>query len=50
MKRLIRFFNDDSGATAVEYAIMAGGIAAVIVASVTALGIATKDLFTFTWP
>ncbi len=35
----------DQGATAVEYAILAAFIAAVIVGTVTALGLATIDLF-----
>ncbi len=36
----------DRGGTATEYAIMAGFIAAVIVASVTAFGLAVDSLFT----
>lgn len=36
---------DERGATAVEYAIMASLIAAVIVLSVTALGLNVADLF-----
>ena len=35
----------DEGATAVEYAILAALIAAVIVGVVTAVGLATNDLF-----
>jgi Flp pilus assembly pilin Flp len=35
----------ERAATAVEYAIMVGFIAAVIVAAVTALGFAVNDLF-----
>jgi len=42
---------DQAGATAVEYAIMLGFIAAVIVAAVTALGQATNNGFqTVTFP
>jgi Flp pilus assembly pilin Flp len=36
---------DDRGATAVEYALMVGLIALVIVASVTAFGLSVKGLF-----
>lgn len=35
----------DSGATAVEYAIMVGFVAIVIVAAVTAVGITVRGLF-----
>ena len=38
MEKLIRFFKDEEGATAVEYGLMVALIAAVIVAIVTALG------------
>ena len=38
MEKLIRFFKDEEGATAVEYGLMAALIAAVIVAAVTLLG------------
>ncbi|MEM1289012.1 MAG: Flp family type IVb pilin [Pseudomonadota bacterium] len=33
-----RFFRSDSGATAIEYAIMAGGIALAVVAAVYLVG------------
>ncbi len=36
---------DDRGATAVEYGMMVGLIAAVIVVGVTAFGLAVNDLF-----
>ena len=36
---------DDRGATAVEYGLMVGLVAAVIIVSVTAFGLAVKDLF-----
>lgn len=38
-------WSDDLGATAVEYAIMAGCIAAVIVGAVGILGVGVLDLF-----
>ncbi|GAB4068349.1 hypothetical protein GCM10028777_27170 [Angustibacter speluncae] len=36
---------DDTGATAVEYALVAGFIAVVIATAVTAFGGAVRDLF-----
>jgi pilus assembly protein Flp/PilA len=33
-----RFLDDDSGATAIEYALIAGGIALAIIATVNSLG------------
>lgn len=41
----MRFVRDESGATAIEYAMIAAGIAAVIVAAVDALGQAVKTTF-----
>ena len=41
------FPRDDRGATAVEYGLMVGLIAVVIVAAVTAFGIAVNDLSSF---
>ena len=38
MEKLIRFFKDEEGATAVEYGIMVALIAVVIILAVTALG------------
>ena len=38
MDKLIRFFKDEDGATAVEYAIMAACIAVVIAAMVSLIG------------
>jgi len=38
VKRLHEFWNDESGATAIEYALIAAGIAVAIVAGVNALG------------
>ena len=40
----------DQGATAVEYALLVGLIAAVIVAAVTTFGLAVNGLFTFVFP
>ena len=41
-----RFARDESGATAVEYAMIAVGIAAVIVAAVQSLGTTTNSMYT----
>ena len=40
-----KFLNDEEGATAVEYAIMASAIAAAIVAIVFTIGIKVDNLF-----
>ena len=42
---LKRFASDESGATAIEYAMMAAGIAVVIVTAVNTLGQNVKDAF-----
>jgi pilus assembly protein Flp/PilA len=42
---MFRFLTDESGATAIEYALMGSMIATVIVASVQALGIRVGVLF-----
>lgn len=41
---------DESGASAVEYAIMLAAIAAVVAVVVIALGPATAQLFQIAWP
>ena len=46
MKKLMRFFKDEDGATAVEYGIMVAAIAAVIIAVVIGIGKSTNDAFT----
>ena len=47
MKRMAaQFLADEAGATDIEYAIMASGIAVAIVAAVTGLGTAVKGSFT----
>jgi len=42
---LLRFLGDESGATAIEYAIMAAGVALAIVAAVGAVGSAVGDTY-----
>jgi Flp pilus assembly pilin Flp len=41
---------DDSGATAVEYGLFVALIAAVIIATVSAVGIGLAGAFSLTWP
>jgi pilus assembly protein Flp/PilA len=45
MEKLIRFFKDEEGATAVEYALMVFLIAVVIIAVVTTLGTTIRGVF-----
>ena len=47
MQRLItRFLKDRSGATAIEYALIAGGISIAIVVAVQGIGTALNTTFT----
>ena len=41
-----RFVKDDSGATAIEYGLIAAGISVAIIATVNALGGQLKNTFT----
>jgi pilus assembly protein Flp/PilA len=46
MKTLVKkFVRDESGATAIEYALIAAGIGIAIIAAVNALGTAISDKF-----
>ncbi len=45
MKKLINFFKDEEGATAVEYGLMVALIAAVIITAVTLVGTNTNAKF-----
>lgn len=40
-----RFLADERGATAIEYAMIAAGIAVAIVAAVNALGVSVKGMY-----
>jgi pilus assembly protein Flp/PilA len=44
---LARFVKDESGATAIEYALIAAGIGIAIITAVNALGTAISDKFNF---
>jgi pilus assembly protein Flp/PilA len=46
MSPYARFLADESGATAIEYAMVAGGIALAIVAIVQGLGLKVQSIFT----
>jgi pilus assembly protein Flp/PilA len=45
MRTVSRFVRDDSGATAIEYGLIAAGIAIAIIAAVNALGTALSGKF-----
>jgi pilus assembly protein Flp/PilA len=45
-EKLLRFARDESGATAIEYGLIAGLIALVIVAGVTLVGTRLSTVFT----
>ncbi len=45
IKKLMNFFKDEEGATAVEYGIMVAAIAAVIIAIVVVIGQQTDNAF-----
>jgi len=47
MKSLVtRFANDESGATAIEYGLIAAGISVAIITVVNGVGTKVKDTFT----
>ena len=46
LTRLKQFVADESGATAIEYALIAALVAMALIASVTALGASLKSIFT----
>jgi pilus assembly protein Flp/PilA len=43
---LSRFLRNDSGSTAIEYALIASGVSIVIVGAVAAIGSSVKNLYT----
>ena len=47
MLKVIAFLNDESGATAIEYGLLAAGISVVIIASVNAIGSTLNAKFDF---
>lgn len=47
MKYLSKFFKDESGATAIEYGLIAAGISVAIIVTVNTLGSSLEGTFTF---
>lgn len=45
-RKILAFLTDQSAATAIEYAIIAGGLSIVIVAAVTGIGTQLNTTFT----
>ena len=45
-KQLRRFLHQEQGATAIEYALIAAGIAAAIIITVNALGVSVVNMWT----
>jgi pilus assembly protein Flp/PilA len=45
-KIVLKFLRDDSGATAIEYGLIAAGIAVAIIGAVGSLGSSLKGVFT----
>jgi pilus assembly protein Flp/PilA len=43
---VLRFLRNDSGATAIEYAIIGGSLSIVILAAVTSIGTSVSSVFT----
>jgi pilus assembly protein Flp/PilA len=46
MKTLVKFAKDESGATAIEYGLIAAGISVAIISVVNSLGTQLKTTFT----
>ena len=46
MQSFLKFINDESGATAIEYGLIAALIAVVIIGAVTAVGTSLSTTFT----
>jgi pilus assembly protein Flp/PilA len=46
MSKLVAFLKDESGATAIEYGLIAAGIAVVIIAAVNTVGSKLNSTFT----
>ena len=45
MRRMREFLNDDSATTAIEYAVIASGIAGVLIAVVMAMGTSLRTMY-----
>ena len=47
MSRVVAFLKDESGATAIEYGLIAAGISVVIIAAVNAIGSSLNAKFNY---
>ena len=47
MTKLLAFWRDDSGATAIEYGLIAALVGTVIVSGITAVGTATDSMYEY---
>ncbi|MCX5916781.1 MAG: Flp family type IVb pilin [Deltaproteobacteria bacterium] len=47
MKKLIRFFKEEDGVTAIEYGLIASLVAVVIIAAVTLVGTQLSGVFNY---
>jgi len=47
MSKVFAFLRDESGATAIEYGLIVGGIAVVIISTVNAIGSTLNGSFTY---
>jgi pilus assembly protein Flp/PilA len=45
MRKVLQFIDNESGATAIEYALIAGGLSIVILAAVNAIGTQLSTIF-----
>jgi pilus assembly protein Flp/PilA len=45
MRLIIRFFKDENAATAIEYGLIASGIAVAVIPVITGLGVHLKSTF-----
>jgi pilus assembly protein Flp/PilA len=45
MRKFLQFIDNESGATAIEYAIIAGGLSIVILAAVNGIGTQLSTIF-----
>jgi len=47
MSKVVAFLNDESGATAIEYGLIAAGISVVIILAVNSIGSSLNSKFNF---
>ena len=47
MSKIVQFLRDDSGATAIEYGLIAAGISVAIIAAVNGLGTKLTNTFSY---